>query len=112
LFHSPKRQSEYQGYRAAVSDRPTSGTATPILIGAGMIAVAILLSTLVTAVGTRFVGIQSPAEDAMWLVDRLNGSVYKCQAPEHGKASCDAEIATGSIESGRNGQHPDAFKVP
>jgi hypothetical protein len=112
LFHSPKRQSEYQGYRAAVSDRPTSGTATPILIGAGMIAVAILLSTLVTAVGTRFVGIQSPAEDAMWLVDRLNGNVYKCQAMEHGKALCDAEIATGSIESERNGQHPDALKVP
>jgi hypothetical protein len=112
LFHSPKKQSEYQGYRAATPDPAGSRSATPILIGAAMIAVAILLSTLITAVGTRFVGIQSPSEDAMWLVDRLNGSVYKCQTLEHGKASCDAEIATGSIESGRIGQHPDAAKVP
>jgi hypothetical protein len=68
-----------------------------ILIGAAMIAAAILLSTLVTAVGTRFVGTESPGEDAMWLIDRLNGSVYKCTAAEPGKASCEAEIATGSI---------------
>ena len=27
---------------------------------------------------------------AMWLVDRLNGNVYKCHASEFGKASCDA----------------------
>jgi hypothetical protein len=69
----------------------------PILIGAAMIAVAILLSTLVTTVGTRFVGREGPTDDAMWLIDRLNGSVYKCQASERGKASCDTEVATGSI---------------
>jgi hypothetical protein len=69
----------------------------PILIGAIIIAAAILLSTLITAVGTRFVGIEGSTDDAMWLIDRLNGSVYKCQAAEHGKASCGAEIATGSI---------------
>jgi hypothetical protein len=69
----------------------------PILLGAAMIAAAILLSALVFAVGTRFIGTESPAEDAMWLVDRLNGSVYKCHAAERGKASCDADIATGSI---------------
>lgn len=69
----------------------------PILIGAAMIAIAILLSTLITMVGTRFVGRESPTDDAMWLIDRLNGSVYRCQASERGKASCDAEIATGSI---------------
>ncbi len=97
MFYSPKRQSEYQGYRAAASDRAASGASTPILIGAALIAVAILLSTLITTVGTRFLGVENPAEDAMWLVDRLNGSVYKCQASEHGKALCDAEIATGSI---------------
>jgi hypothetical protein len=68
-----------------------------ILIGAAMIAAAILLSTLVTAVGTRFVGVEGSAEDAMWLIDRLNGSVYKCRASEPGKASCANEIATGSI---------------
>jgi hypothetical protein len=68
----------------------------PILIGSGLIAAAILLSTLVTAVGTRFVGMESPNDENMWLVDRLTGSVYKCQAAERGKASC-TEVATGSI---------------
>jgi hypothetical protein len=69
----------------------------PVLAGAAMIAAAILLSTLVTAVGTRYVGIEGSADDAMWLIDRLNGSVYKCHASDPGKASCEAEIATGSI---------------
>ena len=69
----------------------------PILIGAAIIAAAILLSTLITAVGTRFVGMESSKEESVWLIDRLTGSVYKCQTPERGKASCDAEIATGSI---------------
>ena len=91
----PKRPGDYQGYRAG------SATAMPILIGAAMIAVAILLSTLITAVGTRFVGMESPTEETVWLVDRLTGSVYKCQSPERGKASCEAEIATGSIAAGR-----------
>jgi hypothetical protein len=69
----------------------------PILVGAAMIAMAILLSTLITAVGTRFVGIDSPTEESMWLVDRLTGNVYKCQTAERGKASCEADVATGSI---------------
>ena len=56
----------------------------PILTGAAMIAAAILLSTLITAMGTRFVGMESPTEETVWLVDRLTGSVYKCQAPERG----------------------------
>jgi hypothetical protein len=71
----------------------------PVIIGAAMIAAAILLSTLVTAVGTRYAGIES-SDDVMWLVDRLNGSVYKCHAPAFGKATCEAEIATGSIGDG------------
>jgi hypothetical protein len=69
----------------------------PVLIGSGIIAAAILLSTLITAVGTRFVGIDSPAEESMWLIDRLTGNVYKCQAAERGKASCEPETSTGSI---------------
>jgi hypothetical protein len=69
----------------------------PILIGAGMIAAAILLSTLVNALGSRYVGIESPSEETAWLVDRLTGSVYRCQAPDRGRASCEASIATGSI---------------
>ena len=75
----------------------------PILIGAAIIAVAILLSALITAVGTRYVGIESPPDATVWLVDRLTGSVYKCQAPERGKASCEAELATGS--AGERGKH-------
>jgi hypothetical protein len=97
LFQSPKRPIEYQGYRAATPDRAPSGTPMPIVIGAIIIAVAILLSTLITAVGTRFVGMENPSEDNVWLIDRLTGSVYKCRAPERGKASCEAEIATGAI---------------
>ncbi len=69
----------------------------PILIGAAMIAAAILLSTLITALGNRYVGFESPNDETAWLVDRLTGSVYKCQAPERGKASCEAELSTGSI---------------
>ena len=64
-----------------------------------MIAAAILLSTLITAVGTRFIGMESPADENVWLIDRLTGNVYKCKAAERGKALCEAEIATatGSI---------------
>jgi ethanolamine utilization microcompartment shell protein EutL len=78
-----------------MSDR--AGNTMPILIGATIIAAAILLSTLITAVGTRFVGMESPSEETVWLIDRLTGNVYKCQATEHGKAACEAEIATGSL---------------
>jgi hypothetical protein len=55
------------------------------------------LSTLITAVGTRFVGMESSLDDNVWLIDRLTGTVYRCKAPERGKAECDAEVATGSI---------------
>jgi hypothetical protein len=68
-----------------------------VLIGSVIIAGAILLSTLITAVGTRFVGLESPADDNVWLIDRLTGSVYRCKAVERGKAACETEIATGSI---------------
>jgi hypothetical protein len=93
LLQSPKRYGEYQGYRAIVPDR--SGSSLPVLIGAAMIAAAILLSTLITAVGTRFIAMESPAEENVWLIDRLTGNVYKCQAAQPGKAACEAE--TGSI---------------
>ena len=95
MFQSPKRQNEYQGYRAVITDRP--GNSIPILIGAVIIAAAILLSTLVTAVGTRFVGLEGPTDENMWLIDRLTGNVYKCQAADRGRASCEPETATGSI---------------
>ena len=69
----------------------------PVLIGAAMIAAAILLSTLITALGGRYLAFEGPTEESAWLVDRLTGNLYRCQAPERGKASCEAEVATGSI---------------
>ena len=69
----------------------------PILIGAGMIAASILLSTLLTAVGSRFAGMESPSEESMWLIDRLTGQVYRCQAADRGRAACEVETATGSV---------------
>ncbi len=73
------------------------GTPVSVLIGAVIIAAAILLSTLITAVGTRFVGMESGLDDNVWLIDRLTGSVYRCKAPERGRAACDTDTATGSI---------------
>jgi hypothetical protein len=97
VFQSVKRQREYQGYRPSTPEPESSGSSLPILIGAGIIAAAILLSTLINALGTRYVGVESPSEETAWLVDRLTGSVYRCQASERGRASCDATVATGSI---------------
>ena len=71
------------------------------MIAAAIIAAAILLSTLVTAVGTRFVGLESATDDNMWLIDRLTGHVYRCKAPDYGKASCEGEVATGSVGNRR-----------
>jgi hypothetical protein len=93
-----KKQSEYQGYRAGPTDQSGSNNTMSIVIGAAMIAAAILLSTLITALGQRYVGMETPNEESAWLIDRLTGIVYKCSAPDRGKASCEApEVATGSI---------------
>jgi len=96
VFQS-KRQNEYQGYRAGRPDQTGSTGSMPVLIGAAMIAAAILLSTLITALGSRYVGMESPTEESAWLIDRLTGHVYRCEAPVRGRASCDPEIATGTI---------------
>ena len=69
----------------------------PIYVGAAMIAVAILLSTLITGLTSRYVGLGAPTDENMWLVDRLTGSVYRCQAEGRGKAACEPDVATGSI---------------
>ena len=97
MFQSVKRQREYLGYRNGTPELTGAASSMPILIGAAMIAAAILLSTLITALGSRYVGLESPTEESAWLVDRLTGNVYKCRAPERGKASCEGEIATGSV---------------
>jgi hypothetical protein len=93
-----KRQSEYhQGYRAGTQDRIVTASSMSILVGAAMIAAAILLSTLISALGSRYVGLEGPSEESAWLIDRLTGEVYRCQASERGRAACDAEMATGTI---------------
>ncbi len=69
----------------------------PIYIGAAMIAIAILVSTLITAMTSRYVGFDGTTDEAMWLVDRMTGNVYRCEAAERGKATCEPDIATGSL---------------
>jgi hypothetical protein len=101
VFHPIRRHSEFQGYRANPPDQTGSTTSMPILIGAAMIAAAILLSTLISAMGSRYIGMESPTDETAWLIDRLTGSIYKCQALDRGRASCEAEAATGSIVRGR-----------
>jgi hypothetical protein len=78
-------------------DRPIVINSMPILIGAALVAGAILLSTLVNALGTRYLGFEGPTEDSAWLIDRMTGSVYRCEAPARGRAACNSDIATGSI---------------
>jgi hypothetical protein len=95
LFQTPKKQNEYQASRPIV--RGQVGTPVSVMIGSAIIATAILLSTLITAVGTRFVGMENSLDDNVWLIDRLTGSVYRCKAPERGKAACDADVATGGV---------------
>ena len=97
MIPSTKRQTEYQGYRSGTPDRQIVISSMPILIGAVLIAAAILLSTFVNALGTRYLGFEGPNEESAWLIDRLTGHVYRCEAPARGRASCDADIATGSI---------------
>jgi hypothetical protein len=97
VFSPTRRPSDYQGYRAGNSERTSSSGSLSILIGAAMIAAAILLSTLITALGARYVAVEGPTDDSAWLVDRLTGTLYKCEAQGRGKAVCDPDIATGSI---------------
>ena len=69
----------------------------PIYIGAAMIAIAILISTLVTALTSRYAGFDGTTDETVWLVDRMTGDVDRCQAADRGKASCEPDIATGSV---------------
>jgi hypothetical protein len=93
VFDHRRRPGENPANRSFESSFPRF----PSIIGALIIAAAILLSTLITTVGTRYAAVETSNEEVAWLVDRLTGSVYKCQAEVRGKASCDADVATGSI---------------
>jgi hypothetical protein len=97
VIPSTKRQNDYQGYRTGTSERQIVISSMPILIGAVLIAAAILLSTLLNTLGTRYFGFEGPTEESAWLIDRFTGQVYRCEAPARGRASCDTDIATGSI---------------
>ena len=88
-------------------ERTITISSMPILVGAAMIAAAILLSTLVTALGTRYVGFEGPTEETAWLVDRLTGTVYRCEASARGRASCNAELSTGSLGAKSKAQNPN-----
>ena len=93
MFEQQRRQSENQRSRDFESSYPRF----PSIIGALIIAASILLSTLMFAAGTRFIAVETSNEEVAWLVDRLSGNLYKCRAAEQGKASCEAEIPTGTI---------------
>ena len=92
----------------ALPDRTVSLNAMPIYVGAAMIAVAILLATLITGLTSRYTGLEAPTNEDLWLVDRLTGNVYRCQAEGRGRASCEPDIATGSLsdrsKAPRNGR--------
>jgi hypothetical protein len=93
VLQHQRRQSENQRER---NPAPSSSAFMPSIIGAAIIGACILLSTLITAVGTRYVGFEGPSDETAWLVDRLTGTVYKCHAAEQGKASCEDQV-TGSV---------------
>jgi hypothetical protein len=93
VYNQQRRLSENQRSRDSESSYPRF----PSIVGALIIAASILLSTLILAAGTRFIAVETPNEDVAWLVDRLSGNLYKCRAAEQGKATCEAETATGSI---------------
>jgi hypothetical protein len=90
VYNQQRRLSENQRSRDSESSYPRF----PSIVGALIIAASILLSTLIFAAGTRFIAVETPNEDATWLVDRLSGNLYKCRAAEQGKATCEAETAT------------------
>ena len=96
MISSAKRQNEYLGYRNGTPERTVYISSIPVLIGAAMIAVAILLSTLVNALGTRYIGIEGPTDESAWLIDRLTGSVYRCQASVRGKAAALVDTLVGA----------------
>jgi len=93
VFDHQRRLRENQ---ANGNSANSSSAYMPSIIGALIIGVCILLSTLIGAVGTRYVGLEGPSDETAWLVDRLTGSIYKCRAAERGKASCEDE-STGSV---------------
>lgn len=93
MFEVQRRQSEIVRKRNDESAKPIMSS----VVGASIIAVAILRSTLILSPGTRYIGFEGPSDETAWLVDRLTGAVYRCHALEQGRAACEEPI-TGSIK--------------
>ncbi len=93
MFDHQRRPSENLRSRNLESSYPRF----PSIIGAVVIAAALLLSTLIATIGSRYSAVETSNEEVAWLVDRLTGNVYKCRAEARGKAACDADVTTGSI---------------
>ena len=98
MFPSKDQQERELKRRRSDAADGMASTTMPTLIGAAMIAAAILLSTLIGALANRHEGFEGRGEDSAWLIDRLTGKVYRCQASDKGLAACDVETATGSVE--------------
>jgi hypothetical protein len=47
------------------------------VVGASIIAVAILLSTLILSLGKRYIGFEGSSDETAWLIDRLTGAAYR-----------------------------------
>ena len=94
MFQSVKRQREYQGYRSGTPELTGPASSMPILIGAAMIAAAILLSTL-SPLGSRYVGFEGPTEEsAGWSI--AHRQLYKCRRWTR-QGVLRGRIATGSV---------------
>jgi hypothetical protein len=93
VFDHHRRRNEIDASRFPANSAPAF---MPSIISASIIGICILLSTLIGAVGTRYVGFEGASDETAWLVDRLTGNVYKCHAAESGKASCEDQT-TASV---------------
>jgi len=62
-----------------------------------IIAAAILLSTLIATVGSRYSAVETSNEEIAWPGRPAHRQCLQCQAEARGKASCEADVATGSI---------------
>lgn len=93
VFESQRRHVDRQKSGGTESSYPRF----PSILGALIIAAAILLSTLIQTALTRYVAVETANEETAWLLDRLTGNLYKCQAASPGRASCESDVATGSI---------------
>ena len=97
VFQSVKRQREYQNYRSGPPELTGSASSMPTLIGAAMIAAAILLSTFINALGTPLCRLRR--SDRRERVAGRSPDRQRLQMPRAGprQGLLRGEIATGSV---------------